>query len=174
MKQLIVALGLMIAGCAANSTSSIPSQEVPPPEVVYREVPGTAVIENKAKIIGTYDNTRGFGNAGIEIKEVGGFRRWKSGLWDSSQDAKYRNATWTFQNGVLTLDYSEGASKKVQREMFDIVSFADRMFLVPVTKRESFIAEVREYEHSEASSGQRLVSLESLTGSYLSKAGKDD
>ena len=167
MKQILILFGLMIGGCATSSTSSTPFQDILSPTAFYKDVPGVIVVD-KTKITGTYDNGRGFGSGGIEIKEEGTFRRWKPGLWDGSKNINYQDTNWTFQGGLLTLKHNKTLSK-TQQEVFDVVAFEDRIFLVPVDERENFIAKVREHELSIASTDQHVISFESLTESYLSK-----
>ena len=58
----------------------------------------------------------------------------------------YRNTNWSFKDGSLTLTYSRFLSKKQQQEIFDMVAFKDRLFLVLTDKRAEFIDKIRTYE----------------------------
>lgn len=58
----------------------------------------------------------------------------------------YRNTNWSFKDDSLTLTYSNFLSKKQQQEIFDMVAFKDRLFLVLTDKRAEFIDKIRTYE----------------------------
>ena len=162
-------LVLVILGCTANSNSSLFYQNISPSSCFYNEIPDILVVENKTRIIGTYNKAKGFGSSGIEIKEGWDFQEWEPGIWDSSINAKYKNSNWTFQDGLLKLEYLKKASKRKHQKIFDVVFFENRIFLIPIENRQSFIDNVIEYNKQKDLIKERIISFEFLISSYFNK-----